>query len=287
MPQMLSCSSGEIGYATATLSATFDHTGNLTAAGFYLWVPDGDPLRLEAVPLADEIRYRCSDLKPETTYQYAAFCCNGQDEIVFDTQRFTTLRQPYDPVLWRRVLDGFDADRDGEMSEAELAGIKEIDFSDLPLASQSGLERLTQLENLHMGANGLRRIDLSANKKLLTFTGGRDAGWEEIYLDNPELLLLYFIGDAGLRTLDLSRCPRLYICQWYGIPLESVDLSQNLDLYTVRINGTKLTELDLSANFRLRHLESSDNPSLKVIWLKAGITLENCEVEPHTEIIYK
>ena len=79
----------------------------------------------------------------------------------------------------------------------------------------------------------------------------------------------------------------LYICEWWGVPLESVDFSKNLDLYVLRFSGSKLQELDLSANFRLRHLDSKDNPSLKRIWLKEGIQLESCEVESHTEIRYK
>ena len=143
------------------------------------------------------------------------------------------------------------------------------------------------LESLSLGNNGLKVIDVTALKKLRTLSAGRDLAWEEIRLDNPELLLLYFLGEVKLRTLDLSRCPMLYIINWYGVPVESVDFSRNLDLYTVRFSGSKLKELDLSTNFRLRHLVSTDNAELKVIWLTKGITLETCEVEPHTEIRYK
>ena len=269
------------------LSARLEPAGHVKTAGFYVWKEATDRTRHEARIEENRIHLRCSGLEAETDYQAAVFWSNGREERVSDPLSFRTLPQPFDPVLWRYVLDHYDTNGDGEMSGAELSQVKEIVLSDLPLSSQAGLEKLTELENLYMGANGLKRIDLSANKKLQKFSCGRDSRWEELILDNPELIQLYFLGDCSLRTLDLTRCPMLYICEWWGVPLESVDFSKNLDLYVLRFSGSKLQELDLSANFRLRHLDSKDNPSLKRIWLKEGIQLESCEVESHTEIKYK
>ncbi len=106
-------------------------------------------------------------------------------------------------------------------------------------------------------------------------------------LDNPELLQTYISSTPNLHSLDYSRCPKLYVCEWLGAGLTSVDLSLNQDLYTLRIDGTPLTELDLSNCFRLRVLESVNNPELVTIWLKEGIILDTCEVESHTQINYK
>ena len=64
-------------------------------------------------------------------------------------------------------------------------------------------------------------------------------------------------------------------------------MSKNTALRTLGISNTKLTELDLSANWKLKNLQSNDNPQLATIWLKEGIILESCEVEEHTEIKYK
>lgn len=269
------------------LSARLEPADNVKTAGFDVWPDGGEKVRYTAPLEGNVITYRCTGLEPETDYKAEVFWSNGREERVSDPLSFRTLPQPFDPVLWRHVLDHYDTNGDGEMSGAELSQVKEIVLSDLPLSSQAGLEKLTELENLYMGANGLKRIDLSANKKLQKFSCGRDSRWEELIFDNPELIQLYFLGDCSLRTLDLTRCPMLYICEWWGVPLESVDFSKNLDLYVLRFSGSKLQELDLSANFRLRHLDSKDNPLLKRIWLKEGIQLESCEVESHTEIKYK
>lgn len=269
------------------LSARLEPAGHVKTAGFYVWKEATDRTRHEVRIEENRIHFRCSGLEAATDYQAAVFWSNGREERVSEPVSFTTLPQPEDPVLWKYVLEHYDGNGDGEMAEEELSQIKELVLSDLPLASQAGLEKLTELESLSMGANGLKRIDLSANKRLRTFSGGRDAGWEELVLDNPVLIQLYFLGDAGLRKLDLTRCPMLYICEWWDIPLEEVDFSANEDLYVLRFSGTKLKELDLSANFRLRHLNSVDNPDLKTVWLRKGQILESCEVEDHTEIRYK
>ena len=237
------------------LSARLEPAGHVKTAGFYVWKEATDRTRHEARIEENRIHLRCSGLEAETDYQAAVFWSNGREERVSDPLSFRTLPQPFDPVLWRYVLDHYDTNGDGEMSGAELSQVKEIVLSDLPLSSQAGLEKLTELENLYMGANGLKRIDLSANKKLQKFSCGRDSRWEELILDNPELIQLYFLGDCSLRTLDLTRCPMLYICEWWGVPLESVDFSKNLDLYVLRFSGSKLQELDLADNFRLRPLD--------------------------------
>ena len=143
------------------------------------------------------------------------------------------------------------------------------------------------LERLETGTNMLTCIDVSANKKLQFLSAGGDRYLEEIILDNPELFQTYFVNAENLKTLDVSRCPELYICEWWGVPLESVDFSNNWNLYAIRFSGTHLKELDLSANRKLGHVNSVDNTELQTIWLREGIKLESLEVDSHTEVKYK
>lgn len=193
----------------------------------------------------------------------------------------------FDPALLDYLLGHFDADADGVLTDVELSRVKELDISDLLLDSHAGLELLTALETLVTGDNWLSCFDLSANKHLLSFTGGRSPHLQELILDNPKLIQTYIVGTPNLRSLDFTRCPHLYVSQWYDIGLESVDLSECQDLYHLDISDTKLKELDLSACRRLKILISEDNPDLHTIWLKEGIILDTCEVDPHTQIKYK
>lgn len=285
-PELLSV--GETaGYDSVELTATFSRAGSISSASFEIMPEKGGTIRIPATITGDAAHAVCRSLEPGETYAYTVFFSNGRDEVSSGPYRFMTLERPFDPALLARLLADFDADRDGVMSPEELQVVRELNLSDIHMESQDGLERLVNLERLSMGTNGLRRLDLTANKKLEFLSAGGDPLLEEIILDNPALLSVYLFGDAGIRSLDFSRCPFLYICQLYGLRLETVDFSGNPDLYTLRFSGTALKELDLSHNWKFRHLESVGNDALETVWLPDGLVLESCEIGENTRIKYK
>ena len=272
--------------------------------------PDGEQTRQQQilVPDGEDGSFACTlqDLQPETDYLYLVILSNGKRTEETPPMLFRTAPAPepepepeperepviipgerFDPEIHAYLLRNFDTDADGQMSDIELESIQEVILSDLLLESQDGLELLVNLVSLSMGDNQLTRLDLSANKHLRFISLGRDPYLEELVLDNPELTQTYIIEAVNLRTLDLSRCPALNICEWWNVGLDDVDFSSNQELRILRFSGTHLKELDLSANKRLRQLQSSENPSLSVIWLWERIKLESCEVESHTQIKYK
>ena len=385
-------------YASAVLTATFDHTENLKTAGFYLWRDTGEKQRQEASLNGNVATAHFTALESETEYLYSVYFGNGQDEVVSETHHFTTAPLPmpelsevsvdasyaeasfvvrfteveflescallywvggeegrvekplcpeedafgctlselipdteygysirftngvkteesapdvfrtqvvpepepepepeptplpkdgFDPALWTYLVNHFDVDSDGALTDVELADAVEIDICDILLESQAGLEYCVNLETLYARDNWLEKFDFSANKMFKAFICYGSPHLKELELDNPDLLQTYISGTPNLRSLDFTLCPMLYVCQWYGVGLTSVDLSRNQDLYSLEFSDTDLTELDLSNCPRLRVLKSESNPELKTVWLKKGIILDTCEVESHTEIKYK
>ena len=263
-------------------------------------------LRVACMPAGKRIEAEVQGLSPETEYLFCVWYTLKGEEVRSEPDAFRTLEAPepepepepepdphplpanaFDPALLDYLLGHFDDDSDGVLTDVELSKVLELDISDILLESHNGLEFLTALETLYTGDNWLARFDLRANTRLKSLIGGRSAHLQEIILDNPELLLIYIISAQNLQSLDFTKCPRLYICQWYDVGLESVDLSRNQDLYHLEFGGTKLKELDLSACIRLKILKSENNPDLQTIWLKKGILLDSCEVDAHTEIKYK
>ena len=269
------------------LTAVFSHVGNITSARFEIAPEEGGRILLPATQNGDAFQAECHSLEPEHPYVYYVIFSNGKDEITAGPYSFTTPARTFDPAILSCLLAGYDADRDGRMSPEELLAVKELQLLDIRLESQAGLEQLVNLERLYMAANGLRCLDFTANRKLENLMIERDPFLKEIRLDNPSLLLIFLNGTTGLRSLDFSRCPMLYICQLYDTPLETIDFSANPDLYTFRFSGTALKELDLSDNRLFRHLESAGNPALETVWLPEGIVLESCDIEGHTRIQYK
>lgn len=371
----------EATYDSVSLEATLENAENITSAGFYLWSRDGEKIRKVCRPEDKRITASFSGLSPSTSYQYAVFLSNGKQEVLTQTQYFTTGRMPmpelietqvvptaigatvttrftnasflrscelffwegnsssrtrvsseisgdvatfrisgltpeteyrfsvfyengyetvetepqvfktthpeFEPGLLKYLLENFDRNADGAMSQTELEDITEIVLSDIYLESLNGLESLVNLKSLSMGNNWLKTIDLSANKKLEFFSGGRDTHWEQLIIDNPELFYLYLIEADNLKTIDLTHCPKLSNFDCYGVKLEAIDFSHNEKLYALFIHNTNLKELDLSSNWNLKHLGSHDNPLLETIWLKAGIIMTNLDIDSNTQVKYK
>ena len=251
-------------------------------------------LRVTCIPAAGRIEAEVQGLSPETDYLFCVWYTLKGEEVRSEPEAFRTLVAPeqiphdvFDPVLWNYLVRNYDTDSDGELSDFELADIRELVLSGLVLDSHRGLEYLTNLESLSMGDNTLVRIDVSANKKLQFLSAGSDPYLEEIVLDNPALFQTYIVGAENLHHLDLTHCPEMYICEWYGVPLESVDFTKCPQLHALRMTGTHLKELDVSANRKLRHLNVPDNPELRTVWLWEKVKLESLEVDEGVEIKYK
>ena len=185
------------------------------------------------------------------------------------------------------MLKNCDTDGNGEISQAELLTIEELDLSSILLEDTRGLELIANLKSVSFGYNWLTKLDVSANKKLEFLSAGGDTHLQEIILDNPELVQTYFLGDCGVRHLDFTRCPKIYICEWWDFPVETVDFTGCEDLHAVRIGNSRLREIDLSAAWKLRHLNIKDNPLLQTILLKKGVELESLEYDTHAQITYR
>lgn len=272
---------------SATLIARLTNTSHLTSAGFILDSSEESATKVIVPMTGDTLTYTWENLTSDTEYSFSVFCENGYETVESAPQVFKTANLVFDPGLLAYLINNYDADGDGAMSQSELQGITEIVLSDIYLESLDGLETLVNLKSLSMGNNWLEAIDLSANKKLEFFSGGRDPHLKHIIIDNPELNYLYLIQADNLKTIDLAHCPKLSNFECYGVKLETMDFSHNGQLQVVFIHESNLKELDLSSNWNLRHLGSHDNLLLDTIWLKEGIMMESLEIDSHTQIQYR
>ena len=256
-------------------------------------------------------------LESDTEYSYVVYYGNGEDIRLSEIHSFRTQvklepepepgtdpqpgldpepglePQPvspdsFDPGLWRYLVKNHDTDGDGVMTDKELESILELKLIGTVLDSLGGLDRLVNLESLALDDNTLSSADVSGNKKLGFLSIQNERYLEEIVLDNPSLYQTYFVHIPSLKHLDVSKCPEMYICEWWEVPLErTIDFSNCPNLHALRFGGTNLVELDLSSNRKLLHLNAPGNPELRTIWLWEKIRLESLEVDPQVEIKYK
>lgn len=180
-----------------------------------------------------------------------------------------------DPNFRAYVLESYDDDQSGDLSEEEIADVTSMHVRAKQLRSLKGIEYFTSLIDLFCEANQLTELDISKNQALLQLVC-RDN--ELTVLDvskNPALQDLDF-GSNQLTELDISSNENLKELRCYRNPLMTLDLSNNPQLERLDCSGIELTELDVSKNpkllsldcayNKLTELDVSRNPLLELIY---------------------
>ena len=135
-----------------------------------------------------------------------------------------------------------DANKDGYLSDEELAAVKEIDVSsvywnDASCQSLEGIEYFAALEILNCGYQGLTELDLTGNPKLREVIAYK----------------------SGLKTIDLTGCPELEVFKCYHTSIAELDLSGNPKLKYLNASEINLTALDVTGCPELEYLSCGGN----------------------------
>ena len=126
-----------------------------------------------------------------------------------------------------------DYGQDGVLTEAEIAGVTEINVYGKNIASLKGIEYFTALWSLYCQNNQLTSLDLSQNTALVSLSCQNNL----------------------LTSLDLSKNTELGVLICSVNQLTSLDLSQNTAIAYLDCNNNQLTSLDISQNTALYRLE--------------------------------
>ena len=126
-----------------------------------------------------------------------------------------------------------DYGQDGVLTEAEIAGVTEINVTEKNIASLKGVEYFTALWSLYCQNNQLTSLDLSQNTALVSLSCQNNL----------------------LTSLDLSKNTELGVLICSVNQLTSLDLSQNTAIAYLDCNNNQLTSLDISQNTALYRLE--------------------------------
>ena len=184
-----------------------------------------------------------------------------------------------DPIFREYVLENFDINGDGIITEEEALKVTHIFCSNMGIKSLQGIQYFTNLTLLWCHSNQLSILDLNYNPNLtelscydnqissldlssnqnLTELNCYDNQLSSLDLSNTKDLT--YLGCSGnqLSSLDLSSSQNLNILGCYDNQLCSLDLSNNPNLTDLSCNGNQLTSLDLSNNPNLNGLGCSYN----------------------------
>ena len=138
---------------------------------------------------------------------------------------------------FRTIVEGFDNNKDGNLSDTEIAAVEVINCGNKGISDLTGINHFTALKSLKCFSNQLTTLDLSKNTALKELQCHANC----------------------LTKLDVSQNTALtYLCCW-GNLLTKLDISKNTALTYLNCYWNKLITLNVSKNTALNYLICFDN----------------------------
>ena len=158
----------------------------------------------------------------------------------------------------------FDTNKDGILSNGEIAQVTEIDLpgvtvGGVPMYSMKGIEYFTELVSLKCGYNQIAQLDLSKNKKLQYVACSDNNGMTSLNVKGLSELTYLNCDTNSLTELDLTGCSSLETLNCSKNYLEKLDLRSITHLESIVCNMNSLKELELGNNSELWHLDCEYN----------------------------
>ena len=164
---------------------------------------------------------------------------------------------------FRNYVRTFDKNKNGTLSDTELAAATHMFISSTGIASLKGIEYFTALTVLDCPNNTLKTLDLSKNTAL-----------KELYCADNKLTALDLSKNTKLvslgcpynsiRTLNVSKCTRLEYLDCWENKLTALDVSNSTKLKTLFCGHNGLKTLDVSRNTALTELDCTSNQLTKL-----------------------
>ena len=147
------------------------------------------------------------------------------------------------------------------------------------------LSKCSELTELNCGWNQITALDLSANKKLQKIVAGSNKLTTLDTRNLPELTYLNLWGNDDLKSIDVSKNPKLEFLSASHGKLTSLNVSNNRKLVELYVYNNQLTALDVSSNYLLKKLSCYEN-QITALDLSYNGALEDLSVNdnPITEL---
>ena len=190
------------------------------------------------------------------------------------------------------LLENFDSDKDGELSEEERLEIRNIEVSTLEIHSLEGITWFKNLETLSAAGQRdaernilgqLEKLDVSGLDKLQTIYCKHNHIKALILDGNASLTSLITYGNS-LTELDLSGAPALESVDAGDCAITSIDLSGSAALKTLYVHNNVLAELNLTTCPALTTLRADRN-NIRYIYINEGQTFSSVQVDDNVQFV--
>ena len=135
------------------------------------------------------------------------------------------------------------------------------------------LSKSSELTELYCRNSKLTALDLSANKKLQKIVAASNKLTTLDVRNLPELTYLDLQANFDLKSIDVSKNPKLEFLNLAQTGLTSLNVKNNRKLVDLKVYCNQLTSLDVSSNYMLKELYCFEN-QLTALDLSSNVALE-------------
>ena len=218
-----------------------------------------------------------------------------------------------DAIFRQYVSDNFDKNKDGILSEAEIAKVERMAVKECGVTSLDGIEVFYALKILNCRDNQLSELDVSKNvaledldcrnNRLSELEVSKNTALEKLDCDNNQLSELEVSKNTALQELycynnqlselEVSKNTALEVLWCEHNQLSELEVSKNTALQELWCYDNQLSELDVSKNTalemlccgdnQLSELDVSKNTALEVLWCE-DTQLSELDVSKNTAL---
>ena len=211
-------------------------------------------------PEGEELQENQDSDMPDTQSEAALAQVSGEGEngIAVQSAGVAIDNTNFPDANFRTFVKRFDTNKDGSLSDTEIAAVEEIDCYDKGISNLKGIEYFTALRSLNCGYNQLTALDVSKNttltklycktNQLTTLDVSKNTALTELGCNRNQLTTLDVSKNTALTELGCSRNQ-----------LTALDVSKNTTLTKLYCKTNQLTVLDVSKNTALTDLNCSVN----------------------------
>ena len=160
---------------------------------------------------------------------------------------------------FREFVKKYDRDRNGILSQSELAKVTDLNCRGKSITSLEGIEHFTSLKELNCRENQLTELDVSNNSELESLDCYENQLSALNVSNHQALKTLSCSWNKPLSALDVSNCPALKMLECEVTHLGALDVSNHPALEELYCDGAHLSVLVLGNNPNLNYLNFSDN----------------------------
>ncbi|MBQ7824624.1 MAG: leucine-rich repeat domain-containing protein [Bacteroidaceae bacterium] len=201
---------------------------------------------------------------PAGEYKCTAVLRTGMGDLEIPVSMKVNADGSVDKTFEDFILENYDTDNDGVVSDEEAAGVTEIDCSNQGLVSLSGIERFTNLIDLNCSYNRLTELSLKSNVKLKYLRCDENHEMTSLDVSSNTALQSLTCGNNPLGTLDVSKNTELTHLACWNNSLTALDVSNNTKLEVLHCFINELVDLDVSKNLALTSLSFGYNQILSI-----------------------